>query len=155
MLLKHREKSLLLFFHLPKIVQERDTAGRNSWAHLKVKYNRQVTFLNCQLWCAFTSILQIRPYSESLNVEGSIECCPWSSRNLNFQRDIQIFFFFLSITLNVSKQKVQDGGGRKKVSETWSEMTILFQNNRENISFKKRKYNHISNPSKCYACGKI
>lgn len=74
--------------------QERDTAGRNSWTHLKVKYNRQVTFLSCQLWCAFTSTLQIMSYSESLNIEGSIEFCPWSSRNLNFQRDIQMKFFF-------------------------------------------------------------
>ena len=126
MLLKHREKSLLLFFHLPKMGQERHTAGRNSWTHLKVKYNRQVTFLNCQLWCAFTSILQIMSYSESLNVEGSIEFCPWSSRNLNFQRDIQMaFFFFLSFSLNVSKQKVQDAGGKKKVLGAWSKVTIF------------------------------
>lgn len=96
-MLKHSEKSLPLSFHLPKMGQERDTAGRNSWTYLKVKYNRQVTFLNCQLWCAFTSILQIMSYSESLNVEGSIECCPWSSRNLNFQRDIQMDFFFLFV----------------------------------------------------------
>lgn len=114
MLLKHREKSLLLFFHLPKIVQERDTAGRNSWAHLKVKYNRQVTFLNCQLWCAFTSILQIRPYSESLNVEGSIECCPWSSRNLNFQRDIQIFFFFFVHYIKCLQAKSSRWRGKKE-----------------------------------------
>lgn len=126
MMLKHSEKSLPLSFHLPKMGQERDTAGRNSWTYLKVKYNRQVTFLNCQLWCAFTSILQIMSYSESLNVEGSIECCPWSSRNLNFQRDIQMdFFFFLSFSLNVSKQKVQDGRGKKKVLGAWSEVVIL------------------------------
>lgn len=111
---KRREKSFLLFFHLPKMGQEIDLAGRNSWTHLKVKYNRQVTFLKCQLWCAFTSILQIMSYSGSLNVEGSFESCPWSSRNLNFQRQME-FLFFLYFSLNVSKQRVQDGGREKKV----------------------------------------
>lgn len=139
MLLKHRKKSLLLFLHLPKTGQERDTAGRHSGAHLKVKYNRQVTFLNCQLWCAFTPILQIMSYSESLNVEGSIEFCPWSSRNLNFQRDIQTEFSFFLFVLFIKclQAKSQDGGSKKRVLGAWSEVTILYQNDKEKISFKK------------------
>lgn len=104
MLLKHRRDHIISII-LPASWNGtgRDTAGRRSWTHLKAKYNRQVTFLNGQLWSVFTSVLQIMSYSESLNAEDLLSTVP-DLQEACISKETHRFFFYPFHYMSPSKK---------------------------------------------------
>lgn len=125
---KHRSNHIISII-LPTSQNEtgRDTAGRRSWTHLEAKCNRQVTFLNGQLWSVFTSVLQIMSYSESLKAEDLLSTVPdlqeeWISKETH--RHFYCPFHYMSPSKSsrwVEIKKKERTKERMKALGVWSE----------------------------------